>query len=222
MQEVRSRRAAHVILRAIPGGSSSDHGLDDAKLIEGIRAGDERIATQLYRRLVPVVDRTLYRVFGRREPDHDDLVQSALEQVVFTLSTRRFAGACSLNTWASTIASHVGLAALRARRRERRVFSPGKDLEGAAAGVSVHRDPEHELGVRDQIERARKQLVAMDPKKAEALFLHDVLGHELAELAAMAGISIAAAQSRLVRARREFVERMRCDVSLERAERGQS
>ncbi len=211
MQEVRSRRAPQVVLRAVPKDCSSEPVLSDAALIEGILRGDERIAAQLYRRLVSIVDRTLYRVFGRRESDHDDLVQSALEQVVLTLSARRFAGACSLNTWASTIASHVGLAALRARRRERRFLAREHDLDAAAVAVAVRRDPEHELGVRDQIERARSHLVAMDPKKAEALVLHDVLGHELAEIAVMTGTSIAAAQSRLVRARRELVERMRSE-----------
>jgi len=95
-----------------------------------------------------------------------------------------------------------------ALNRYQRAFS---DLDAAAATVGARRDPEHELGVRDQIERARSHLVAMDPRKAEALLLHDVLGHELAEIAVMTGTSIAAAQSRLVRARRELVERMRSE-----------
>src|SRR6266545_4219308 len=139
MQEVRSRRAPHVVLRAVPKDCSSEPVLSDAALIEGILRGDERIAAQLYRRLVSIVDRTLYRVFGRRESDHDDLVQSALEQVVLTLSARRFAGACSLNTWASTIASHVGLAALRARRRERRILAREHDLDAAPVAVGARR-----------------------------------------------------------------------------------
>ena len=41
-----------------------------------------------------------------------------------------------------------------------------------------------------------------------ALVLHDVLGHNLAEVAEMSGITVAAAQSRLVRGRREFLKRM--------------
>jgi DNA-directed RNA polymerase specialized sigma24 family protein len=50
--------------------------------------------------------------------------------------------------------------------------------------------------------------MAMSPDKAMVLVLHDVLGHELVEIAAMLGISTSAAQSRLVRARRDFAERM--------------
>ncbi len=191
----------------------------DAELIEGIVAGDEQIAAELYHRLLPVVDRTLYRVFGRRESDHDDLIQSALEQIVLTLSARRFAGACSLNTWASTIASHVGFAALRDRRRQRRVFDRSQDVEESRADTNdryPHRDPEHEFGVRAEIERARAKLIEMDPLKAKTLFLHDVLGHDLAEIAVLTGVSVAAAQSRLVRARRELAERMQRDDEIER------
>ena len=80
-----------------------------------MRRGDSRVADELYRRLSGVVDRTLYKIFGRRESDHDDIVQMAFEQVVETLSRQQFAGACSLETWASRVASHVGLNALLVR-----------------------------------------------------------------------------------------------------------
>ena len=47
----------------------------------------------------------------------------------------------------------------------------------------------------------------MRPKHAEAVLLHDVLGHDLAEIAVMTGASAAAAQSRLVRGRKELLRR---------------
>lgn len=43
------------------------------------------------------------------------------------------------------------------------------------------------------------------------MYLHSVLGYELAEIAAMIGISVTAAQSRLVRGRREITHRMKPD-----------
>jgi RNA polymerase sigma-70 factor (ECF subfamily) len=51
--------------------------------------------------------------------------------------------------------------------------------------------------------------VATKPERAEAVLLHDVLGHELTEIAQMTGVSVAAAQSRLVRGRKDVVNRMR-------------
>lgn len=171
-----------------------------------MQRGDHQVASVIYERLVSVVDHTLYRVFGRREVDHDDLVQAAFEQIVVTLSRRSYARACSLRTWASSIASHVGFNALRSRRRERRVLDreAGIEAEPVRAGIDV----EGEASARAELERLRVQLSEMKSTHAEAVFLHDVLGHELAEIALMTQVSVSAAQSRLVRGRRELFRRL--------------
>ncbi len=181
----------------------------DEELIEAIQRGEEHVSTELYERLVEVVDHTLFRVFGRREADHEDLMQASFEQIVRTLARRSYARACSLRTWASTIASHVGFNALRARRRERRVIDrslPG-DGELGVAGA----DAERAASARAELERVRAVLSELKPEQAQTLFLHDVLGHELAEIALITGVSVAAAQSRLVRGRRELYERIERD-----------
>ncbi len=177
----------------------------DEALIEGLIAGNGAVASELYDRLAPTVDRALFRLFGRRETDHEDLMQATFEQILRTLMTGRFARGCKLTTWAATLASHVGMNALRARRTERRFIDKHSELpDSAAIGIgSVER---HE--VRSEIERVRMHLAAMDPGKAEAVFLHDVLGHELTEMAVLTGTSVSAAQSRLVRGRKELLERL--------------
>jgi len=199
-------------LRAVPGGGAGKVPASDEQLIEAVRHGDTRVADELYRRLVGVVDRTLFRVFGRRESDHDDLVQISFERVVETLSTEAFARACSLETWAASIASHVGLNALRSRRRERRWLDRDAD-EAIASERKPTLEAERALEARSKLELVRHHLVAMKPALAEAIFLHDALGHDLAEIALMTGTSVAAAQSRLVRGRKELFRR------LDRAER---
>ncbi|MBI3201382.1 MAG: RNA polymerase sigma factor [Myxococcales bacterium] len=178
----------------------------DAEIIEAVVCGDGAVAGELYDRLVNVVEQTLFRVLGRRESDHEDLVQSAFEQIVKTLATRRFAGACSLKTWASSVATHVALNALRSRRRERGLFDRSEvDPPAASAGTD---NPERDASLRRDIERVRGVLASMSPGRAEALLLHDVLGHDLAEIAALTGVSLAAAQSRLVRGRHELHARL--------------
>jgi hypothetical protein len=81
-------------LRLLPGGSDgAAPSPTDEELIEAVQRGEHRVAGQLYDRLVGVVDHTLFRVFGRREADHDDLVQSVFEQIIVTLSRRSYARA---------------------------------------------------------------------------------------------------------------------------------
>jgi RNA polymerase sigma-70 factor (ECF subfamily) len=155
-----------------------------------------------------VVDRTLYKIFGRREPDHDDIVQMAFEQVVETLARQQFAGACSLETWAARIASHIGLNALRSRRRERRWVDRHTDASYATESRPFPLDSERAIEARAKLEQVRRHLVAMKPEQAETVFLHDALGHDLAEIALMTGASVAAAQSRLVRGRKELFKRL--------------
>lgn len=191
-------------LQAVPDAApdSGPQRRDEGELIDAIQRGDERVAAEIYDRLIGVIDRTLYRVLGRREPDHRDLAQSTFEQVVMTLSTGRFARACSLETWASVLATHIGLKSLRSRRREDRYIERTQDPERESS--TFFTDPERQLDARAQLFEVRKHLAEMNPAQATTLFLHDGLGHNLSEIALMTGVSVAAAQSRLVRGRREF------------------
>jgi len=202
----REQRAALRVVEGDRAGAAQPLLSDDA-LIDAVVAGDPEVAAQLYERLVAVVDRTLYRVLGRREADHDDLVQGCFEQIIKTLATRRFARACSLKTWAASVATNVGLNALRARRRERAVVDRRTAAEAAAAMRPSQDDPERDADLRRELDQLRALLVDMNPERAEAVVLHQVLGYELAEIAALTGVSIAAAQSRLSRGRRELLER---------------
>lgn len=192
-------------LRVVPGGARPRE-YSDEQIVHAVRQGDTAVADELYARLVDSVDITLYRIFGRREPDHEDLIQKSFEQIVITLCRRSYAGACSLRTWASAVTSRVAFNVLRSRRRERAIVDHG------AADVMDHgpasSDFEQQALARDELERLRTQLSDMKPHYARAVFLHDVQGHELAEIAVMEGITVAAAQSRLVRGRRELYHRL--------------
>lgn len=196
-------------LRVLPGGSGpAEHEATDAELIDAFERGEGRACEELYDRLIGVVEGTLWHVLGRRDEHHSDLVQSAFEQIVMTLSRRRFARACSLSSWAATVTTHIAFNAIRSRTRERKVLDRRRDGDVEASNYPEHGDLEHELGVREELSRVRSCLAEMDSTRATTLFLHDVLGHELAEIAVLTGVSVAAAQSRLVRGRRELQHRL--------------
>jgi RNA polymerase sigma-70 factor, ECF subfamily len=180
--------------------------LDDDALIEAVVRRDVRRADELHDRLISVIESTLYRLMGKRESDHDDLVQATFEQVVVTLMRGRFSRGCSLTTWASAVAAHVAFNALRARRRARRVFDPVE--LGRVPDHVVLDDAERDIRARAQIREVQSHLSAMTPDRAMMVIMHDVLGHELVESAAIVGISVSAAQSRLVRGRRDLLRRL--------------
>lgn len=191
-----------------PSDSKAPVLLDDEGLIEAVVRGDARRAGELHDRLVPAVEAALYRVMGKREHDHDDLVQATFEQIVLTLVRGRFARGCSLSTWASAVAAHVAFNSLRSRKRARRIFEPTESTADIIEKQLVG-DADRDISVREQIRIAQAHLTAMIPDRAMVLVLHDVLGHELAEIATILDVSVAAAQSRLVRARRDFQTRAR-------------
>ncbi len=151
----QSSQAKSARLRVIEGGADrAARGPTDEQLVDAVQQGDAAMAGLVYDRLLGAVDHALYRVFGRREHDHDDLVQAAFEQIVLTLSRRSYARACSLQTWASTIATHVAFNALRARRRERRVFDrDATNISEPEPPVSA--DLERTAGARADLQRVR-------------------------------------------------------------------
>jgi RNA polymerase sigma-70 factor, ECF subfamily len=200
-------------LRVVDGGADAEaREVSDAELIDAFERGEGHACETLYDRLIGVVEGTLWRVLGRRDEHHDDLVQAAFEQIVLTLSKRKFARACSLSSWAASVTTHVAFNTIRSRTRERRILDRGRDGEQEARSRSGGQDVEREASVREALARVRSHLADMNEDRATTVFLHDVMGHELAEIAVLTGVSVAAAQSRLVRARKELHSRLAADA----------
>ncbi|MBN1608493.1 MAG: RNA polymerase sigma factor [Polyangiaceae bacterium] len=199
-----SRVPEHAAPEAHPA-SPAQRELSDRELIGLVVAGSPEGASVLYRRLLPVIERTTVRVLGRREQDHDDLLQLSFEQIIRTLMNGRFAQRCSLTTWACTIAARVGLAELRRRYRRRRLFvqTAGEEAEHSH---ELARSWERHVAALDELDLVRRALGPLNPDRAWVLYLHDVEGHRLADIAVMVGASVASVQSRLVRGRREFMQ----------------
>lgn len=183
--------------------------LDDAEILAALRASDTSVAAQLYARARPQVDRTIIRLLGRRDPDHDDLVQ--LSMIALIGSLRSYRGECSLDTWTSRVTARTVFNELRKRRSHKRLFDPTCNGEiDTAAPVSEAR----QNSLRSALHRIRKHLDALDPAKAWTVLLHDAWGYDLREIAEITEASIAASQSRLVRGRAELQARLERDVEL--------
>ncbi len=189
----------------------------DRGLVEAISAGDEGAAAQLHDRLRPHVSRTILRLLRRRE-EHGDLVQQSMIELV--LSIDRFRGQCSLESWAAAVTAHVVFKHLRKNRRERQVFSSYDDPVAPAGDVAW--DDGEAPARRSVLARIRHHLEQMDEGRATVFVLHEVHGYDLREISEIVGISVANAQTRLVRGRKELHERVRQDASLAEALEGRA
>ena len=153
----------------------------------------------------------LRRLVGAEDPEYEDLVQSSIESVLVSFDRGKFRGDCPQGGWAAVIARNVAIDAIRARRRERQLFARDEaDLAAADSlgGPDTKMGPEHLTGVQERLHRVKSALLGLGAQKANVIFLHDVLGHELSDVAGILKITVAAAQSRLVRGRREIIEQI--------------
>jgi len=196
-------------LRALTDGDLAgveERSLADEEIIAGLVGGEEWAAEALYDRVHRVVDRSLRRLLKASEVDYEDLIQITFERIIRTLIERRFRGACNLSTWAAAIASRVGIDAFRSNMRARDVFDGKRDADDGAAllGQSLER----QLEARSEVGQLQSILAVMDPRQAETVVLHDLFGHELSEIAVLMGVSVAAAQSRLARGRKDLLRRV--------------
>ncbi len=191
--------------------AASAPSLDDSQLLLAVRAGDPWVAAELHDRLRPVVDRTIRRLLGHSDQEREDVAQSAFVEILTSID--RFRGDSSLDAWASTVTAHIVYKRIRRRRLERAAFSlaaPDDLIDGAASGSRHDEDFE----ASEVIERVTAHLTAMDQGRAWAFLLHDVWGYDLRETAAVLEVSVAAAQSRLVRGRHELHARVAADPTL--------
>jgi RNA polymerase sigma-70 factor (ECF subfamily) len=206
--------ASATVLRLVPSPPKTEErplppvALDDSELLAALRAGDTTAATAFHDRVRPQVDRTIARLLGRRDADHEDLVQLAMIELVYTID--RFRGDCSLDAWVGTLAARVVYKQIRKRRVERRVFGEVDPEELLARSP----DTDRRAVARSLMLRVRRHLEEIDENKAWTFLLHDVCGHDLQEIAEITGVSVSAAQTRLVRGRRELHARIAADPEL--------
>jgi RNA polymerase sigma-70 factor, ECF subfamily len=184
--------------------------LDDSELLAAVRGGDASAATALHDRIRPQIDRTIARLLTPDDIDQDDIAQQAMIELVRTIGHYR--GDCALDSWTSTITARVVYKHIRRRRIERRIF--GSFDSELVASMRSDSHTGREAMARTVIPRVVAHLCAIDESRAWAFVLHDVCGYDLREIAEITGVTVAAAQTRLVRGRREVHERIAGDPEL--------
>jgi RNA polymerase sigma-70 factor, ECF subfamily len=191
--------------------------LEAREAVAAARAGDESAFAGLvesYRRELQV---HCYRMLGSLE-DSEDLVQET-----FLRAWRKresFRGRSSFRAWLYRIATNACLDALAHRPRVAHPHEraqplgevpwlqpyPDRLLEGIAPSQD---EPEAELVAKETIELAFIAAIQLLPPKQRAVLIsRDVLGWSAAETASLIGMSVAAVNSALQRARATLRERL--------------
>lgn len=176
----------------------------ELELVGSLREGKALLVSAGYTRVTAAINAEICRILGADQPEHDDLVQATLERVVKTVRNGQFRHACSLAAWAGSIAAHVALNAIRSRRSRRAVIAEESSLEDVADTVLATGTLHEHVAAVERLDRIRTCLAEMSRVQREAVVLHDFWGYDLREVAALSGTSLAAAQSRLVRGRKEL------------------
>ncbi len=184
-----------------PGGEA--HVASDEEICRRLESGNTGAAEIVYERVATVVDAVLFRLLGPNDHEREDLAQQAMERIIGTIVSGRYMRDCSLSSWATLITQHLAIDTMRSRTRDRRVFDRHVGTQTVELVPDGNRSTEQIVETQRRANRLIRVLSSISSTHAEAVVLHDLLGHDLAEIARLTGVSVAAAQSRLVRGRRK-------------------
>lgn len=168
---------------------------DDEALVARARAGDVEAFAELVRRYEPRVRAVLWRLLDD-ERDLEEAVQDTFLRAWRSLDGYR--GEAQLFTWLYRIA--VNEALMRVRRKRLSVTA----LDEVGDTAARERGPEDEADVAELRRFLLASLRAMPFEYRAPLVLRDVEGLSNQEVAQVLGLSLAAAKSRIHRARMQL------------------
>lgn len=186
---------------------------EEAELIRRCRLGQRDAHEEFYRRYRRGVAANLYRVLNDRS-DLDDLVQD-----VFVIAFRgldRFRGEARVSTWLYRICINVAMGKIRSRtRRPPPVSMADPELHADSEADTGHpmsvprsETPEQALEREEERERVRRALDSLPPKKRIVLYLHEIEGHDLKEIAYLVDANPVTVRTRLFYARKDFYRKI--------------
>ena len=176
--------------------------LSDELLVVRAKAGDTSAFVELKERYSTKVRRTIYRITRNRE-DAEDALQESLLKAFRHLNG--FENRSSFLSWLTRIAINSALMALRKRRACKEVsIDSTDDCEsfGRSEPRDLSEDPECRYARCEREELLNGAMLQLKPGLRDVIQLRQMGEYSMHELAESLGISLPAAKSRLLRARR--------------------
>jgi RNA polymerase sigma factor (sigma-70 family) len=163
----------------------------------GALSRSDSVPNAVLARIQRVIRSVARSVLGIDDPDYEDVQQIAVERLLVIMGEGRPQRG-SVVQLAARIARNVAVDVRRARLRWMHLTV--RDDE-ATTRCAESIDPERIAVARELLWHLGMALRAIPPEQAKVVYAHDVLGRDLAEIATIFALSLAAAQSRLFRGR---------------------
>ncbi len=187
-----------LVKRAAPKDADPEARL--SALVERHRAADPSALNELMVEIYPSIHRIIYRLAGSRGRDqHEDLVQTALEQVCRSIHS--FEGRSRVTTFVFGICHRV---VARSRRYDRVRAWFKRDAEDATLPQGSA-PPEELLAQAQAVAGARAALAELGGEERAAFVLHEVEDLPLEEVASALKCSTRTVKRRLRAARQKLV-----------------
>src|SRR3984885_7171220 len=173
----------------------------DEVLVEMAKLRDHPAFAELWNRHSNTAFKVAYQITGSRD-DAEDVIQDAWMKAYVHLNT--FDGRAKFSTWLTRIAINSSLMILR-RRRAR----PETSMEIADGDTWLHREiadqtknVEELYARQERVEHLKRAICRLHPTLRNVVEIGQSNDSSIKEVAELAGLSVAATKSRLVRARK--------------------
>jgi RNA polymerase sigma-70 factor, ECF subfamily len=171
--------------------------MSDDALVALAKDGEHSAFSELCDRHSSRIFRTVFRI-ARNKEDAEDAVQESWIRAFIHLKT--FDGRSSFPTWLTRIAINSALMILRKKRAHRESFFDGQEWWSLQI-IDPTLDPERSYIEQEKEMRLRTAVRRLPPLLRDVAISRYADESSLNEVAAATGVSLAAAKSRLLRAR---------------------
>ena len=185
------------------------HELSDDALVEQCKAGDKAAFDQLMLRYHSAALKVALSIVRDRQ-DAEDEVQNAFWKAFEHI--QQFNRDAKFSTWLTRIVVNQCLMKLRKSRRARYTYIDDMVVGEEIVSIDLkdnRETPEQQLGRTEVAEALYQEIRRTPPLLRNVFLLREVQHRPMPEVAEELGISVAAAKSRLLRARSELRNRMK-------------
>jgi RNA polymerase sigma-70 factor (ECF subfamily) len=173
----------------------------DEGLVAAAKLGDSPAFVELWTRHSNTAFKIAYRIMRNRD-DAEDAIQDAWMKAYVHLNT--FDGKAKFSTWLTRITINSALMTLRRRRTHLETSMEVSDGESwrHCEIADGSKNVEELFAQSERVEHLRLAVCRLKPPLRSVVEIHQSNDGSVKEVAELAGISIAAAKSRLLRARK--------------------